>query len=70
MGAATFTHKVAANTSGGEYTIRVYSNTNMAPVTKVIRIRDYPRDLLLVKTDLPYESYRPGDTVTGKIKVE
>ena len=47
-GAVTFTHKIAANTSGGEYTIRVWGNTKMAPVTKVIRIRDLPRDFLLV----------------------
>ncbi len=54
---------------GGEYTIK--ANSYQIPETvKLIRIRDYPRDQLLVKTDLTFESYRPGDTVTGTIKVE
>ena len=36
----------------------------------MIRVRDYPRDLINVKVDLPLESYRPGDAVSGKIKAE
>lgn len=69
-GTATFTYKVSANVSGGEYTIRASNNYYMPDAVKFVRIRDYPRDQLLVKTDLPLETYRPGDTVTGQIKVE
>ena len=41
----------------------------MAPSFKLIRIRDYPRDQINIEVDLPLETYRPGDTVNGKIKV-
>jgi len=37
---------------------------------KLVRIRDYPRDQINIKVNLPLESYRPGDTVTGTIKAE
>jgi hypothetical protein len=37
-------------------------------VSKIIRIRNNPADLLQVQTYLPFESYRPGDTVQGTIK--
>jgi uncharacterized protein YfaS (alpha-2-macroglobulin family) len=53
---------------GGEYVIKISSN-NMAPAKKLIRIRDYPRDSLVVKAVLNQESYRPGDTVTGQLTV-
>jgi uncharacterized protein YfaS (alpha-2-macroglobulin family) len=66
--AATFTFKVKPDVVGGEYTLKATSYNNVAPALKLIRIRDYPRDLITVETDLPYESYRPGDTVSGKIK--
>ena len=55
---------------GGEYTIKAYNSYQIVPVMKLIRIRDYPRDSLVVKVNLPFESYRPGDTVTGTIKAE
>ncbi len=41
----------------------------MTPSFKLIRIRDYPRDQINIEVDLPLETYRPGDTVNGKIKV-
>lgn len=67
---AVFTYKVPASASGGEYTIKVASTSQVTPATKLVRIRDYPRDAINVKVDLPLESYRPGDTVLGSIKVE
>ena len=68
---ATFSHKLPLDVVGGEYTIKVVtSNGQVTPATKVIRVRDYPRDLINVKVDLPLEAYRPGDTVTGKVKAE
>lgn len=68
---ATFSHKLPLDVVGGEYTIKVVtSNGQVTPATKLIRVRDYPRDLINVKVDLPLESYRPGDTVTGKVKAE
>lgn len=69
---ATFTHKLPIDVVGGEYTIKVVTSSGgqITPAYKLIRIRDYPRDLINIKVDLPLESYRPGDTVTGKIKAE
>lgn len=68
---ATFSHKLPLDVVGGEYTIKVATSYGqVTPATKLIRVRDYPRDLINVKVDLPLESYRPGDTVTGKVKAE
>ncbi len=67
---AVFTFKIGEDVSGGEYTIKVSSTSQVTPATKLVRIRDYPRDSINVKVDLPLESYRPGDTVTGSIKAE
>jgi uncharacterized protein YfaS (alpha-2-macroglobulin family) len=68
---STFTHKLPLDAVGGEYVVKVVtSNGQITPARKLIRIRDYPRDLINVKVTLPLESYRPGDTVTGNIKVE
>jgi len=68
--AATFTYKVPQDASGGEYTISASNYYQVSPAVKLIRIRDYPRDAINVQVDLPVESYRPGDTVSGKIKVD
>jgi uncharacterized protein YfaS (alpha-2-macroglobulin family) len=68
--AATFTYKVPQDASGGEYTVSAYTYYQVSPAVKLIRIRDYPRDAINVQVDLPVESYRPGDTVSGKIKVD
>jgi uncharacterized protein YfaS (alpha-2-macroglobulin family) len=65
---ATFTFKVPSDISGGEYQIKVSNTQTFPTVVKLIRIRDYPRDVLNIVADLPFESYRPGDQVTGKIK--
>jgi uncharacterized protein YfaS (alpha-2-macroglobulin family) len=68
---ATFTYKIPIDAVGGEYTVKVVtSGGQVTPAIKLIRIRDYPRDLINVKVDLPLESYRPGDAVNGKIKAE
>lgn len=66
---ATFTYKVPADIVGGEYTLKTNSYSNVAPAMRLIRIRDYPRDVIRIESNLPYESYRPGDTVSGNIKV-
>ena len=68
--AATFTYKVPEDAAGGEYTIAAYNYYQVSPAVKLIRIRDYPRDAINVQVDLPLESYRPGDTVNGKIKID
>lgn len=65
---ATFTYKVPSDAVGGEYLITVYNNY-IACTKKLIRIRDYPRDQLVVKALLSLESYRPGDTVSGQLSV-
>ncbi len=67
---ATFTYKVPQDASGGEYTISASNYYSVTPAVKLIRIRDYPRDAINIQVDLPVESYRPGDTVSGKIKLE
>ena len=68
---STFTHKLPLEVVGGEYIIKIVtSNGQITPARKLIRIRDYPRDLINVKVDLPLETYRPGDTVSGTIKAE
>lgn len=56
--------------SGGEYTISASNYYSVTPAVKLIRIRDYPRDAINIQVDLPLESYRPGDTVSGKIKLD
>jgi hypothetical protein len=68
---STFSHKLPIDVVGGEYVIKVVtSNGQITPASKLLRVRDYPRDLINVKVDLPLESYRPGDTVYGSIKVD
>ena len=67
---ATFTYKIPQDASGGEYTISASNYYSVSPAVKLIRIRDYPRDAINIQVDLPLESYRPGDTVNGKIKVD
>jgi uncharacterized protein YfaS (alpha-2-macroglobulin family) len=47
-GTATFTYKIPSSSSSGEYLIEVTSY-NSPTVSKLIRIRDYPRDQLTVK---------------------
>jgi uncharacterized protein YfaS (alpha-2-macroglobulin family) len=69
-GTVTYAWKVPEDIASGEYTIQVKHILYLQTTTKIIRIRDYPRDLILVKTDLTFESYRPGDTVSGIIKAE
>ena len=67
-GTATFTYKVPSAAPGGEYYIYVYGYY-MSPAKKLVRIRDYSRDMLVVSGVLNQESYAPGDTVTGKLTV-
>ena len=68
---STFTHKLPLDVVGGEYIVKIVtSNGQITPARKLIRIRDYPRDLINIKVDLPLETYRPGDTVSGTIKAE
>ena len=69
-GTATFTYKIPSNITAGEYLIQVWNVNSLQTTSRLIRIRDYFRDLISIKTDLQFESYRPGDTVTGTIKAE
>lgn len=50
-GTATFTYKVPKDASGGEYSIVVF-NSQLPSAKKLIRIRDYSRDQLVVKVNL------------------
>lgn len=64
----SFTYKLPSDAPGGEYIITI--SNSKAPISKkLVRVRDYQRDELIVTTSLSYESYFPGDNVNGKIKV-
>lgn len=41
----------------------------MPQLTKLIRIRDYPRDDFIIQGILNLDSFRPGDRVSGKLAV-
>lgn len=64
-GTAAFTYKILPDVVAGEYIINVGNSYQVAPASKLVRIMDTARQQLLVATTLPYESYNPGDTVTG-----
>jgi hypothetical protein len=52
---ATFTYKVPNEVVGGEYTLKATSYNYISPSIKKIRIRDYPRDMIRIETNLPFE---------------
>ena len=43
---------------------------NLPQVSKLFRVRDHPIEMIQIEADLPYESYRPGDTVYGTFKAQ
>ena len=61
-GTAAFAYAIPDTIPGGLYTVRV-SNYNIGTVSKQLRIRDYPRNKLVVTTTLTQDSYRPGDII-------
>ena len=64
----SFTYKVPSNASGGEYVIKVFNN--LTPTSqRMIRIRSLSRQELIVTSNFDKESYFPGDTLNGILKV-
>ncbi|CDW71945.1 large extracellular alpha-helical protein [Stylonychia lemnae] len=61
--------KVPQKAVGGEYSISVYSYS-LARTTKIFRVRDYPRDELVITSLTSLDSYKPGQTIDGKINVQ
>lgn len=67
-GIVTFTFKIPNDTSSGEYSVELSNNYRLYKVKKIFRIRDYNREAIQIETDLPYETYRPGEVVFGTFK--
>ncbi len=57
-----------ANLSSGVYTIKV-SNAYIAVASTSFTLLTYPKDQLVVSTQLNQNSYNPLDTVNGIVKV-
>ena len=67
-GIVTFTYKIPNDTNSGEYSVVVSNNDRLYKAKKIFRIRDYNREAIQIETDLPYETYRPGEVVFGTFK--
>lgn len=67
-GIVTFTYKIKNDTKSGEFSVVAENPFNLPQVSKLFRIRDHPIEMIQIEADLPYESYRPGETVYGTFK--
>ncbi|CDW84292.1 a-macroglobulin complement component [Stylonychia lemnae] len=61
--------KIPATAVGGEYSI-IAQSISIPKITKMFRVRDYPRDQLVITSMTSLDSYQPGQTIDGKINVE
>ena len=61
---ASFIYKLPSDPAGGEYLIRA-SNYQIPYAFRLVRVRNYPRDKLVITIQLNADSYRPGDLITG-----
>lgn len=70
MSASSFavTYKLPEDAPGGEYMIKV-AGYDIPCVNKIVRVRDYDRQQLVVTTEWDRDSYFPEETVTGTISV-
>lgn len=70
MSYSTFavSYKVPEDAPGGEYLIRT-AGYNFPCSNKIVRVRDYDRQQLVVQTEFDRDTYYPGETVTGTIIV-
>jgi len=63
-----FTYKLPEDAPGGEYLIKT-SGRSVACSTRLVRVRDYDRQQLVVQTEWDRDSYFPEETVFGTITV-
>ncbi len=63
-----FTWIIPDNIQGGEYKI-VISGSYIADAIRVIRIREYQQEELVITAQLTQEAYLPGETVSGILRV-
>ncbi|CDW76907.1 a-macroglobulin complement component [Stylonychia lemnae] len=68
LSTAVTSFKLPANISAGVYTVRA-SNSFVANVATSFTVQTYPKDSLVVSTQLTQASYNPGDTVSGIVRV-
>ena len=62
--------KIPEGTKGGEYEIRLESNSGIfPPTTRKIKIRSYQERSFFITADFSKESYSPGDKASIRIKV-
>lgn len=64
-----YTYKVPQEASGGEYQIRL-SGYSVPCANKIVRVRDYDRQNLVITTEWDRDTYFPGDLVTGTVVVQ
>lgn len=65
----SFTYQIPESAVGGEYKI-VIQGSYMADAIMKFRIRQYEKQLLVAQAELTQESYRPGENVTGTLRVK
>jgi uncharacterized protein YfaS (alpha-2-macroglobulin family) len=65
----SFTWQIPESAVGGEYKI-VIQGSYMADSIRKVRVRQYERELLVAQAELSAESYKPGDNVTGVLRVK
>lgn len=63
-----FSYKLPEDAPGGEYMIKI-AGYNVPCVNKIVRVRDYDRQQLVIQTEWDRDTYFPEETVTGTIKV-
>jgi hypothetical protein len=63
-----FTWIIPDNLQGGEYKI-VISGSYIADAIKVVRIREYQQEELVISAQLSQEAYLPSETVNGILRV-
>jgi uncharacterized protein YfaS (alpha-2-macroglobulin family) len=68
LSTAVTSFKLPADIASGVYTVRA-SNSFVASVTTSFNVQTYPKDSILVYTQLTQATYNPGDTVTGIVRV-
>lgn len=65
----SFTFEIPDSQAGGQYKI-VVKGSYFADAIRVIRIRDYEMQQLVVEAEFSSDSYLPGDTVAGTLTLK
>lgn len=65
----SFTYEIPEDQTGGEYKI-VISGSYMPDTIQLFRIREFEVQPLIVQAELDKESYSPGETINGVLRVK